>query len=60
MMTGQITSRFIFDTGAGLSFLLSKDFVDDSTVFKKNRKFYPTQAEGLGGKRQMTFLLPKK
>ena len=49
-----ILSRFIFDTGAGLSFLLSKDFVDDSLVFKKNRKFYPTQAEGLGGKRQMS------
>jgi hypothetical protein len=50
----EILSRFIFDTGAGLCFLLSRDFVDDSTVFKKNRKFYPTQAEGLGGKRQMT------
>jgi len=49
-----ITSRFIFDTGAGLSFLLSKDFVDDSTVFKKNRKSYPTQAEGLGGKKLMS------
>ncbi len=49
-----ILSRFIFDTGAGLCFLLSKDFVDDSTVFKRNRKFYPTQAEGLGGKRQMS------
>ncbi|MEA3424771.1 MAG: aspartyl protease family protein [Bacteroidota bacterium] len=48
-----ITSRFIFDTGAGLSFLLSKDFVDDSVVFRKKRRFYPTQAEGLGGKRQM-------
>jgi hypothetical protein len=49
----QVTGRFIFDTGAGLSFLLSRDFVDDSTLFKKNRKFFPTQAEGLGGKRQM-------
>ncbi|MEN9686622.1 MAG: hypothetical protein RLZZ28_2408, partial [Bacteroidota bacterium] len=48
-----INSRFIFDTGAGLSFLLSKDFVDDSVVFRKKRRFYPTQAEGLGGKRQM-------
>jgi predicted aspartyl protease len=48
-----ILSRFIFDTGAGLSFLLSKDFVDDSAVFKKNKKFYPTQAEGLGGKTRM-------
>lgn len=49
-----VNGRFIFDTGAGLSFLLSKDFVDDSAVFKKNRKFFPTQAEGLGGKRQMS------
>lgn len=48
-----VMSRFIFDTGAGLSFLLSKDFVDDSLIFKRNRKFYPTQAEGLGGKRKM-------
>ena len=55
-----INSRFIFDTGAGLSFLLSKDFVDDSAVFKKNRKFYPTQAEGLGGKRQMTLAVAKE
>ncbi len=55
-----IVSRFIFDTGAGLSFLLSKDFVDDSLVFKKSRKFYPTQAEGLGGKRQMTIGVAKE
>ena len=52
-----VNSRFIFDTGAGLSFLLSKDFVDDSAVFKKKRKFYPTQAEGLGGKKQMSIVV---
>lgn len=55
-----VMSRFIFDTGAGLSFLLSKDFVDDSLVFKKNRKFYPTQAEGLGGKRKMNITVAKE
>lgn len=55
-----IASRFIFDTGAGLSILLSKDFVDDSVVFRKNRKFYPTQAEGLGGKRQMSVSVVKE
>lgn len=55
-----IVSRFIFDTGAGLSFLLSKDFVDDSVVFRKKRKFYPTQAEGLGGKRQMMVSVVKE
>lgn len=56
----EILSRFIFDTGAGLCFLLSRDFVDDSTVFKKSRKFYPTQAEGLGGKRQMSITIAKE
>lgn len=55
-----VYSRFIFDTGAGLSFLLSKDFVDDSLIFKKNRKFYPTQAEGIGGKRQMNLAVAKE
>ncbi len=55
-----IQSRFIFDTGAGLSFLLSKDFVDDSLVFKKNRKLYPTQAEGLGGKRKMNITIARE
>lgn len=55
-----IMSRLIFDTGAGLCVLLSKDFVDDSVVFKKNRKFYPTQAEGLGGKRLMSICVAKE
>lgn len=45
--------RFIFDTGAGLCLLLSEDFATDSLVFKKRRKRYVTQAEGLGGKKQM-------
>lgn len=49
----QVTGRFIFDTGAGLTFLLSKEFVEDSVIFKRKRKFYPTQAEGLGGKKMM-------
>ncbi|MES2006231.1 MAG: aspartyl protease family protein [Bacteroidota bacterium] len=55
-----ILSRFIFDTGAGLSFLLSKDFVEDSSVFRKKRKFYPTQAEGLGGKTKMNIAVIKE
>ncbi|MBX9732521.1 MAG: aspartyl protease family protein [Chitinophagaceae bacterium] len=63
--TGQIEdgrsviSRFIFDTGAGLCLLLSKDFTNDSSVFKSSRKFYPTQAEGLGGKKQMELTVIK-
>ncbi|MBA4259577.1 MAG: signal protein PDZ [Chitinophaga sp.] len=54
-----ILNRFIFDTGAGLCFLLSKDFVEDSAIFKSKRKFYPTQAEGLGGKKQMEIAVMK-
>jgi len=54
-----IMSRLIFDTGAGLCFLLSKDFIDDSSLFKSSRKFYPTQAEGLGGKKQMELTIIK-
>ena len=55
-----IQSRFIFDTGAGLCFLLSQDFVDDSLVLKKGRKIYPTQAEGLGGKKLMSLTVLKE
>lgn len=54
-----VANRFIFDTGAGLCMLLSKDFVEDSLVFKKNRKRFPTQAEGLGGKSLMTISVAK-
>jgi Aspartyl protease/PDZ domain len=46
-------ARFYFDTGAGLCLLLSKDFVDDSTLFSAKRKRVSTQVEGLGGKKQM-------
>lgn len=55
-----INSRFIFDTGAGLCFLLSQDFVEDSAVLRKGRKIYPTQAEGLGGKKVMSLTVLKE
>jgi PDZ domain/Aspartyl protease len=55
-----ITTRFYFDTGAGLCLLLSSDFVADSTVFNKKRKMYNTQAEGLGGKAQMKITYVKE
>jgi predicted aspartyl protease len=48
-----INARFYFDTGAGLCMLLSSDFVNDSSVFDPKRKFYATQAQGLGGKANM-------
>jgi len=45
-----IMGKFYFDTGAGLCLLMNDDFVNDSAVFRKKRKMYATQAEGLGGK----------
>ncbi|MDE3235712.1 MAG: aspartyl protease family protein [Bacteroidota bacterium] len=55
-----VHSKFIFDTGAGLCFLLSQDFVDDSSFLKKKRKFFATQTEGLGGKKQMNITVTKE
>ncbi len=46
-------SKYYFDTGAGLCMLLSTDIVKDSSLFKKKRRFFKTQAEGLGGKKEM-------
>ena len=53
-------ARFYFDTGAGLSLLLSEEFVRDSAVLMKRKK--PpviTQAEGLGGKMTMRLTVVK-
>lgn len=49
----QLTSKFIFDSGAGLCFLLNNDFVEDSSLLIKHKKMYATQTEGLGGKKLM-------
>ena len=47
-------NRFYFDTGAGLSFLLSEDYIRDSGIIKNKKKLpLVTQAEGLGGKMSM-------
>lgn len=55
------TTRFYFDTGAGLNFLLSEDFVLDSSVLSKKRKPpVVTQAEGLGGKMSMKLTVVKE
>lgn len=48
-----LQSRFYFDTGAGMCLLLSADFVSDSAFIRPKRKWFVTQAEGLGGKAPM-------
>ncbi len=55
-----IDGNFYIDTGAGLSFLLSKDFVQDSAVLKGKRKQLPIEAQGLGGKRRMMITVIKE
>ena len=55
-----IYSRFLFDLGAGLCMLLSKEFVEDSAfLFKKKKKFIK-EGEGLGGKIDMELLVMKE
>jgi Aspartyl protease/PDZ domain len=48
-----ITSRFLFDMGAGLCLMLSSDFMKDSALLGKKRKLFVKEAEGLGGKVDM-------
>ena len=49
--TKKLQNNFYFDTGAGLCFLLSDDYVKDLSIFSASkRKPVSTQAEGLGGK----------
>ena len=55
-----IYSRFLFDIGAGLCLLLSREFVDDSVFFSKKRKRYMKEAEGLGGKIDMELTVMKE
>ncbi|RYG01273.1 MAG: PDZ domain-containing protein, partial [Chitinophagaceae bacterium] len=49
----ELRTKVYFDTGAGMCLLLSSDFVSDSIFINPKKKFYTTQAEGLGGKAPM-------
>lgn len=55
-----IAGNFYLDTGAGLTFLVSKDFVNDSLFFLKKRKPVPIEAQGLGGKKRMLITIIKE
>jgi hypothetical protein len=55
-----ITSRFLYDMGAGLCMMLSTDFIRDSALLHKKRKFYTKEAEGLGGKIDMKMTVVKE
>lgn len=53
-------ARFLHDIGAGVCLMLSKDFVDDSMLIRKKRKFYPKEGEGIGGKVSMHMTVVKE
>ena len=55
----EMYNRFFLDTGAGLCLLLSQQVVDDSAIFKPDKKMYLAVAEGLGGKTNMKMTVAK-
>ncbi len=52
-----INSRFIYDMGAGVCMMLSKDFVSDSDFIIRGKKRWIKEGEGLGGKIDMELLV---
>lgn len=55
-----VYSRFLFDLGAGLCMLFSRDFVEDSSLLDRKRKRWPKEGEGLGGKIDMELTVIKE
>jgi hypothetical protein len=48
-----VSSRFLYDMGAGLCMLLTRDFINDSNFLDKRKKHWTKEGEGLGGKIDM-------
>lgn len=55
-----INANFYLDTGAGLCFLMSTDFINDSSFLQKKRKPVVVETQGLGGKKRMTTTIIKE
>lgn len=55
-----LKTDYFFDTGAGLCFLLSKQFAEDSSVLLRKRRPVEIQVQGLGGKKRMRLTLIKE
>ena len=58
--TRTVIANYYFDTGAGLCFLISKQFNNDSSILLRRRKPVSTKVQGLGGKAQMHLTVIKK
>jgi hypothetical protein len=55
-----INANFFLDTGAGLCFLLSRDFINDSFFLMKKRKPLMVETQGFGGKKKMMITVIKE
>ena len=55
-----VTSRFLYDMGAGVCMLLTKDFIADSVFLDKKKKHWIKEGEGLGGKIDMELRVIKE
>ena len=55
-----VNSRFLYDIGAALCLLLSKEFITDSSFLSKGKKIYIKEAEGVGGKIDMQLTVIKE
>jgi hypothetical protein len=56
----KVNSRFLIDIGAGLNLMLSTDFIRDSAFLLKKRKLYAKEAEGMGGKIDLSVTVLKE
>lgn len=55
-----VNSRFLYDMGAGVCMLLTRDFIADSNFIDKKRKRFVKEGEGLGGKIDMELTIIKE
>ncbi|HUM98735.1 MAG TPA: aspartyl protease family protein [Chitinophagaceae bacterium] len=55
-----VNTRFLYDIGAGVCMLLSKEFVSDSNFLEKGKKYFTKEGEGLGGKLDMQLTVIKE
>lgn len=55
-----LNSRFLIDMGAGLNLMLTTDFIKDSLLMHRKRKYFVKEAEGLGGKIDMKLSVLKE
>ncbi len=55
-----VNSKFLYDMGAGVCMLLTRDFITDSVFLNKKKKAWVKEGEGLGGKIDMELRVIKE